>query len=432
MKWKKLGIAGLAALSVLGLAACSSGQTSSAPQGGSSGTQPKVTITFWNEMTGPYETALAKVIANFETKNPNITVKNVVIPNDAALEPKLLAGIVGRSLPTISQLDPQWGSHFIDTNTIVDLTKNIVATPNFGLDQFYPSMLKPGQWPGNKQYMLPFNISNSILIYNKTAFDQAGITSPPVTWSDFSADAAKLSTGNKHAFAVTLIHSYPWRAFFQSAGGNLANASGDPSKKDLSANGAAGKALALWETMAKNGSAILTQGYASQTDFANETSSILVGSSAFYPYITKAVGNKFDIGVAKMPSDKVPGTSADGGYLAMFSQATADQKAAGFKFITYLTSEAGQESWLKNSAGYLAVRKDAVAASSEFLKTHPAQAVALSQVSNAAPAPNYGWYDEFNQHTLIPAIQSVLLGKATANQAADGLYAAAVKAKADK
>lgn len=434
MKWKKVYAAGLAVAVSLTLGAWTGGQsaTSLQSEGSAKSSQGKVTITFWNEMTGPYKVALSKEISRFEHKNPDIIVKDVVIPNDAALEPKLLAGIVGHSLPTLSQLNPQWGQHFVSTNTIVNLTKYIDKTPSFGLKEFYKTMLQPGKWPGNKQYMLPFDISNSILIYNKTAFEAAGITSAPATWAEFTADAKKMSGGNKHAFAVTLVHSYPWRSFFQSAGGSLANAKGEPSQKDLSASGAAGKALALWAQMAKNGSAVLTQGYASQTDFANETSSILVGSSAFYPYITAAVGNKFTIGVAPMPKDKVAGTAADGGYLAMFSQSTTAQKNAAFKFITYLTSKAGQVSWLKNSEGYLAVRKDATAASASFLKTHPAQAVALAQVADAAPAPNYAWYDEFDQQTLIPAIQSVLLGKATASQAAQGLYAAAVKDKAEK
>ncbi|PSR19902.1 MAG: hypothetical protein C7B45_17620, partial [Sulfobacillus acidophilus] len=73
----------------------------------------KVTITFWNEMTGPYEVALNRVMAAFGKKYPNIHIDDVVVPNDATLEPKLLAAIVGNDPPTISQLNPSWAADFV-------------------------------------------------------------------------------------------------------------------------------------------------------------------------------------------------------------------------------------------------------------------------------------------------------------------------------
>ena len=416
------------------LGACGSAPKSTAPQSttasGSTSVAPpsssKVTITFWNEMTGPYETALAGEIKAFEAKYPNITVKDVVIPNDAALEPKLLAGIVGHSLPTLSQLNPQWGSHFTATKTIVNLTPYIDKATNFGLSQFYPQMLRPGTWPGNKQYMVPFNLSDALVYYNKTAFAKAGINQAPTTWAEFAKDAKIMSEGKRHAFAVTLLHSYPWRAFFYAAGGQLADSSGQPSKSALSSSGAAGSALSLWADMAKNGSAIFTQGYASQTDFTNETSSILVGTSAFYPYVAESVGKKFQIGIAPIPRLAKQATALFGGYLAMFDQASTAQQDAGFTFIQYLTSEQGQVYWLEHSQGYLPVRRDAAAAAAGFLRAHPAQSAALAQVPTAEPAPNYSWYDNFDLHTLIPTIESVLLGRASGPAAASGLYSAAV------
>lgn len=77
-------------------------------------------------------------------------------------------------------------------------------------------------------------------------------------------------------------------------------------------------ALTLWSNMVKNGSAVLTQGYASQTDFANGTSSILIGTTGFYPYLDQAAASKFPIGEASLPADNVSATSLFGGYLGMF------------------------------------------------------------------------------------------------------------------
>ncbi|MGH9105671.1 MAG: extracellular solute-binding protein [Acidimicrobiales bacterium] len=370
--------------------------------------------------------ALSGEIGAFEKQHPSISVKDVVIPNDAALEPKLLAGIVGHTLPTLSQLNPQWASHFIQTKTIVNLTP-FVHGSHVRLSEFYPSMVDAGRWPGNKQYLLPFNLSDALILYNATLFAKKGITSPPKTWTAFVADAAKLSGGKDHAFAITLVHSYPWRAFFYSAGGKIVKPDGQPDLASLSPSGAAGAALGLWGKMVKDGEAILTQGYGSQTDFANETSSILVGTSAFYPYIKTAVAGKFKIGIAPMPADKAASTALFGGYLGMFSQASSAQKAAAFTFIKYLTSVQGQVYWLEHSQGYLPVRRDAARAAASFLTAHPAQRVALAQLGNAVPEPQYSWYDEFDDETLIPTIEAVSIGKESAQAGARALYSGALK-----
>jgi len=426
-----IGTAGVALLSVI-LAACGSSAPKAASSSSSTSTTKSakpVTITFWNEMTGPYKKALAGDIDAFEATHPNVKVEDIVVPNDAALEPKLLAGVVGHTLPTLSQLNPQWGDQFIKTHSLVDLTPYIEKSSNFGLSDFFSKMISAGRWPGNKQYMLPFNLSDSMMFYNEAAFAKAGITAPPKTWAEYYADAKKLSGGNDHAFAITLVHSYPWRAFFYEAGGHFATSSGKPDKTSLSSSGAAEAALALWGKMVKNGYAVLTQGYASQTDFSNQTSSILIGTSAFYPYLAKAVGGKFKIGIAPMPSDKTTSTSLFGGYLGMFSQASSAQKQAAFEFIQYLTSEKGQSYWMEHSEGYLPVRKDAATAAQAFLASHPAQATGLEQLADATPEPNFPWWDQFDNRSLIPAIQAVLIGKETPAAAAASLYSGALAAE---
>lgn len=432
-RWLRLLAMPLAA-ATLSLAACSgaSGSSSASASAASGSSDAKATITFWNEMTGPYKIALDGEIKNFEAAHPNITVNDVVIPNDAALEPKLLAGIVGHSLPTISQLNPQWAYHFIQTNTLSDLTPQIKSAKDFGLSEFYPKMLQAGQWPGNKQYLLPFNVSDSIMLYNQNAFKAAGITAPPATWDQFKADAAKLSGGDKHAYAITLVHSYPWRAFFYGAGGKLTDSNGQPDKASLSASGAAGAAMSLWSDMIKQGSAMMTQGYATDTDFGNQTATIDIGTSAQYPYLVQDAAGKFTVAAAPMPKGTTNATSIFGGYLGIFSQASAAQKAAAFTFLQYLTSKTGQVYWLEHSQGYLPVRKDAATAAASFLNAHPAQKVALSQLDVAVPEPQYPWYDQFDHQNLVPTIQAVMGGTQTPSSGADSLYKAAVSAVAAK
>lgn len=422
--------AGIMAVVLSGVAAGCGNTSTPTPSASPKVTGP-VTITFWNEMTGPYEAALDKVIHQFELQHKNITVDDVVVPNDATLEPKLLSAVVGQDPPTISQMNPPWATGFIETGSLVNMNPFIKSSSGFSLAPYYPNLLKAGRWPDGGQYLMPFNMGAAIMYYNKNAFQQAGITSPPTTWNEFAKDAAKLSGNGRQAFAITLVHTYPWLAFFYQAGGNFVLKNGQPNPAAFSATGPAVKALTLWSNMVDNGSAVLTQGYGSQTDFANGTSSILIGTSAFDPYLVQAVANKFPIGIAPLPGDVTQTTSAFGGYLGIFSKATASQQTAAMEFVKYLTSKAGQLSWMENSQGYLPVRDDVASSAASFLATHPEQKVSLSVLPNAIMSPKVAWWDEFSHQVLLNDIEAVLLKKETPAAAMNSAYQQA-KALAQK
>ncbi|MCY0899792.1 MAG: ABC transporter substrate-binding protein [Firmicutes bacterium] len=412
------GVAALMAGSLFTLTL--SGSTAAAPHPATH--QSRVTITFWNEMTGPYEVALNRVMAAFGKHYPNVHIVDVVVPNDATLEPKLLASIVGGNPPTISQLNPSWAAEFVKTGSLVDLTPFIRSKAGFSLKPFYQNLLAAGQFNG-QQYALPFNVSAAVMYYNVTQFKRAGIKSPPTTWAQFEADARKLSTGGRHAFAITLVHPYPFRAFVVQAGGSFVLPNGKPNPAIFTPTGAATRAVALWANMVKNGSAVLTQGYGSQTDFANGTSSILEGTSAFYPYLAQAVGKRFPIGVAPLPGDVVNGSASFGGYLGIFSKATPAQKTAAEEFVKFLTSRVGQTIWMQDSEGYLPVRSDvlSVPSAKKFLATHPAQRVALSVFARSPMSPKVAWWPDFSTD-LINDVTAVLDKKMTPAQAMHTAY----------
>ncbi len=391
----------------------------------------KVTITFWNEMTGPYEVALNRVMAAFGKTHPNIHIQDVVVPNDAALEPKLLASLVGGNPPTISQMNPNWAAGFVKTKSLVNLTPFIHSRAGFSLKPFYTHLLNAGQFNGG-QYAMPFNVSAAIMYYNAAQFRQAGIKSPPTTWAAFAADAKKLSTHGRHAFAITLVHTYPFRAFVAQGGGSFVKPNLQPNPSVFRPIGAAAKALTLWSNMVKNGSAILTQGYGSQTDFANGSSSILEGTSAFYPYLAQAVGKKFPIGVAPLPGNVNHDTASFGGYLGIFSKSTPAQKQAAETFIKFLTSREGQTIWMQDSHGYLPIRGDVqtVPSAKRYLATHAAQRVALSVLGRAPMSPRASWWAQFSSQDLTNDIIAVLDKKMTPVQAMRNAYHQAQQAYA--
>ncbi len=385
----------------------------------------KTTITFWNEMTGPYKPVVTDEIKAFEKLHPNIVVQDITIPNDAALRPKLLAAVVGGDPPTLSQMNPPWATGFIQNHQLVNLTTYIHGKNGLtakDLKDFYPSMMAGGRWPDGNQYLMPFNLSAAIMFFDKNQFQAAGIKAPPTTWAQWSQDLKKLSTKGRHAFAITLVHAYPFLAFFYQAGGHFVGKNNMPNPAAFAPNGAGTRALALWTQEVKSGEAILTQGYASQTDFANGTSSVLVGTSAFAPYLVQAVAGKFTIGVAPLPAGVKKATSLFGGYLGMFAQASTAQKNAAWLFIKYLTSVPGNILWLEKTQGYLPVRESTARYARKYLAEHEAQRVALEVLPTARPESKPLWWSEFSNKILINAIDSALLGRATPAQAMKTAY----------
>ena len=395
--------------------------TSSAP----SSVKGPVTITFWNEMTGPYQSVITSEINAFHKLHPNITITDVVVSNDAALRPKLFSAIVAGNPPTLSQMNPPWGTGFIASHALVPLTPFIHGSQGLSASQmhdFYASMLAGGKWPNGTQYLMPFNLSANIMFYNKTAFDAAGIHHFPTTWNGFYQDSLKLSTHGRKAFAITLVHSYPFLAFFYEAGGHFVGPKGQPNPQAFAADGPAVKSLTLWTNLVDHNAAVLTTGYASDTLFGNGNSVILEATSAASPYLKQAAAGRFVIGTAPMPKDITSSTALFGGYLGIFRKATPVQQLAAWEFIKFLTSTQGTVLWAEHSQGYLPVRHSAAVQMTQYLSQHPAQATSLAVLGTARAEDKPAWWSQFSNQILINAIDAALLHKMTPAAAMHNAY----------
>ncbi|HUZ92917.1 MAG TPA: extracellular solute-binding protein, partial [Candidatus Paceibacterota bacterium] len=70
-----------------------------------------------------------------------------------------------------------------------------VDFPNFTITQFradFPQAAEEDLVSNGQIYAMPLYMDTLALIYNRDLFDQAGIVSPPATWSDFQTDVAAL------------------------------------------------------------------------------------------------------------------------------------------------------------------------------------------------------------------------------------------------
>jgi multiple sugar transport system substrate-binding protein len=154
-------------------------------------------VIFWNayNTVSPENTTLiTKVIPAFQKLYPNVTVYSQNIPYSSLLQ-KLIASIAAGSGPDVVRSDIIWVPQLAKIGALAS-TDAIMAKRK---SEFYPGPVSTTYYKGH-YYGLPLDTNTRVLIYNKTLFAKAGISTPPATTDQFMADAAKISALGKNIF----------------------------------------------------------------------------------------------------------------------------------------------------------------------------------------------------------------------------------------
>ncbi|MEU6660776.1 ABC transporter substrate-binding protein [Streptomyces sp. NPDC046821] len=150
------------------------------------------TINFWHAWTAPSELkAVNSLVAGFEKAHPKIHVNVVGGMTDDKINQALRAG--GSKAPdVISSFTTNNVGKFCSSGALVDLNPFFKKS---GIDPektFPKAMNEYTQFEGNR-CAAPLLGDAYGLYYNKDQFKDAGIKNPPKTWSEFEADAKKLT-----------------------------------------------------------------------------------------------------------------------------------------------------------------------------------------------------------------------------------------------
>ena len=210
------GIAALAA--VTGLAACSSGSTSSTPSaatspsasatssstasaspgssvtveaGANCASSNAVKITFWAWVPG-----LGRAVTAFNQTHPGICVTQEDVgagdPEYVAITNAIKAG---SGAPDVAEVEYDELPSFVITKSVDNLVP-------YGADNYKKDFV-PWAWQevsqGPAVYAIPGDAGPMAFYYNTKLLAQYHIT-PPTTWAEFAADAAKLHTANPKAY----------------------------------------------------------------------------------------------------------------------------------------------------------------------------------------------------------------------------------------
>ncbi|NUO45805.1 MAG: ABC transporter substrate-binding protein [Streptomyces sp.] len=185
----------LSSLALLTTAACTGQSTSGADDDANAET----TINFWHAWSAPNEVkAVKSLIAGFEKAHPNIHVNVVGNMTDDKINQALRAG--GSKAPdVISSFTTNAVGKFCSSGALVDLNPFFEKAGVDPAKTFPTAMNEYTQFEGNR-CTAPLLGDAYGLYYNKTAFQKAGIASPPKTWSEFESDAKKLTIPQGDSF----------------------------------------------------------------------------------------------------------------------------------------------------------------------------------------------------------------------------------------
>lgn len=351
LKFKRLSVLlSLVLAGSIALSACSSGSTAPAGSQADSqavsqasspaSSQEPVTITFSFWEGSPADKAgFEKMIADFETENPNIKVTQQVVPYDKYWQ-SVDTRIAGSDYPDVTRLTYQKMGKYITGGVLQDITNDIDDTTK---NDIIPAF-KTAVSSDNKMYGMPLHTDTMGLFYNKEMFAKAGITVPESidktwTWEEFIENAKKLKTANnlKYSFSYAWTKNTGYRAlpFLYMNGGSLF----DPATKKATVDDAKGvEWLNYIQSWVSQGLIAKTSPNATDSPFDLLCSGVVgmvIGGSSNISYVDTNMKGTY--GITYLP--QINGVTGDDmGGTALATMVNSKHKAEALKFINFLTS----------------------------------------------------------------------------------------------
>ncbi|MBA8794211.1 multiple sugar transport system substrate-binding protein [Friedmanniella endophytica] len=417
------GLGAAAALGAGALAGCA-GLTGKADSGsgsgsgsGSSGGSAQLTFVNWSGDTE--KQAFDKLIADFHTQNPNITVKTETVPYDSIqtnLDSRFQAGNPP-DLFRVSYID-------IGQYTSQDVLLDVSST----FDQAKIDAFVPGLWQGvvydGKPYGVPHQIDTTAILYRKDAFEAAGLTAPTSlddawTWDQFAQAAEKLTKvvkGNQTPFIYDWQQAgaYRWLSWLFQAGGNLL---GDDLKTPAVDSDAGRKAVQFTQSFFTNkwvarSSSVKSSTYPDSAFIAGTVAMAFAGDFLI-PTIDSGVKKKFEYGAMPMPRDT--NAASDLGGNAIVASKDGKNTEAAAKFLDFIVSEQQQKTYCE-ATGQLPTLKSLTSAKLDFAVRPDLMETFVQQATTITPeqvkqvtVPQFGKINA----GMLDALESAFLGGAT-------------------
>ena len=349
-----LGLSAVLAGSLL--AGCTGGGTSSDSASTDSG---KLQISFWHSMSGNTQEALDKVVAGF---NESQDQYEVVATNQGSYDEstgKFFNMANGEDSAAIIQIGEQNLQSMIDSQMIASVS-DLIEKHEFDDSDLLEQEVNFYTVDGD-MWAMPFNCSTPVVYYNKTAFEEAGVTEFPTTFEGIKEAAQQLADSGSSITPVGMYaYGYALDQMVINMGGYVID----------NENGRAGRATQVayqdqitqiynWIKDLQDSELLLnygSDGTNTISGFTQQQVGMFIASSASCRNVIDS-STDFEVGVANLPvpeGTEPEGVYGGGGALCIATGLSEDVEAGVMAFCEYATSPEVQAQWAVDT-GYFPI-----------------------------------------------------------------------------
>ncbi len=380
-------------------------------------TAQEVKLDFWNGFTGPDRVQVEGLVEKFNETHPGIKVEMEIMPWDSLFQKLLPSLAIGKG-PDIAAFDTTNIPRYAEANVIIPIDE--FYGEYLDKDVLIPSLYTNLQWKG-KAYGAPMNYTSLLLYYNRDLFEEAGLNPdrPPQTWDELREYALKLTkdTDNngkvdQYGFVIAARETIPmWPIVTWSDGGRLIE-DGEVKINEPQAV----KAIDSIAKLIKDDQVSPIGLTGAECDKLFETQ-----KAAMYfcgPWMVNGFKNSgVNFAVAQVPEGKDGRRTTLGTSVAMvLNKASEDKKEAAYEFFKFWNSTESQVYWSLGS-GFPPNRIDIP---EKELAENP-YVVEFSKASEDSRfyLPKIEEFSEIDKDIIIPALEKILHGQATTQEALD-------------
>ena len=339
---KKVAGATILSMSML-LAACngSDNETTDTKDGDTSDKKVEIVYASGVDVTG----ATDKLIAAFEEKNPNITVKRQEMPADTGASHDQYVTTFSSKSAEIDVFDADviWPAEFAQAQYALELDRFIEAD-GINMDDYFPGTVQSGNFNG-RQYAMPKYTDAGLLFYRKDI-----VETPPKTWDELFDMASELKGKEGTEFGY-LMQANQYEGLVCNAVEFIAAYGGQVVDENNEV------VVNTPETVA---------GITKMVEFVNsdfvpsnilsfqetETNNAWVGGQSVFarnwPYMQSTSEDKEasevagNVGFAVLPSGDGTNAATLGGWMSMINRYSENQEAA-WEFVKFMSGPEGQK-----------------------------------------------------------------------------------------
>ncbi|MGI6696233.1 MAG: extracellular solute-binding protein [Christensenellales bacterium] len=357
-------------------------------------TQP-VNIVFWHSMSDEAGAMVEKFVAEFNDtigKEKQIVVEAVFQGKYSDATTKLNSVLTAENysqLPDVMNLDATGKVAYFNSGHAYTLDDALKADPAYDIAQIQPITLGNWEFSGVKLGM-PFAASTSIMFYNKTMLDAAGVKAPETFQDiiDLSGKLPEKTADGLEVIAYSVVPNTPTLAnWLGQLGSDMVNNKNGSEAMATELvcidNGALANFLSHWKAMYDAGALKNVAGTTDQ--FVAGQLAILTTSSSNITSLLEKIGDSFELGAGyypKVTADAQVGATVSGSCVAMFDKQDDAKKAAAWELVKYLASPQVQAEFAA-ATGYVPVNAGAQEAPvyKALVEKQPQYAVPMAQLT---------------------------------------------------